>query len=298
MTDAQDSYYGRPIVKPPVWTWEIPTYFFVGGMAGASAGLAYGAGLTGANALARRAWLVSLAGVSVSPVLLISDLGRPERFFNMLRVVKVTSPMNMGTWLLSSVAPTIAVATAHEWLGLFGPAGRAAKPAAAVLGAPLATYTAALIANSANPTWHEARHVLPFVFAGSSAASAGSAAAILTPAREAAPARRLALVGAGLSLAATTVMEHRLGPLARPYEEGTSGRLAKAAKALTTAGAAAMALGGRDRRAARLGGTLLMAGALTERWAIFKAGFAAAEDPSYLVEHQRELAGRASSARA
>jgi hypothetical protein len=291
VSDSRDSYYGRPVVKPPVWTWEIPVYIFTGGLAGASAGLAYGAGLTDRDVLARRAWLVALAGVGISPVLLISDLGRPERFYNMLRVFKITSPMNMGSWLLSAAGGAIALATAHEWLGLFGSAGRTAKPAAAILGAPLATYTAALVANSANPAWHEARHELPFVFAGSSAASAGGAAVILAPAREAAPARRLAIAGAGLSLAATKVMEHRLGDLARPYEEGFSGKLTKAAKALTATGGAAMALGARDRRAARAGGALLIAGALTERWAVFKAGFASAKDPSYIVNSQRRRTG-------
>ena len=31
-----DSYSGRPILKEPVWTWELPAYFVFGGMAGAA----------------------------------------------------------------------------------------------------------------------------------------------------------------------------------------------------------------------------------------------------------------------
>jgi Polysulphide reductase, NrfD len=85
------SYHGQPVIKEPTWTWEVPTYFFTGGMGGASAGLAYLAGLRGNDVLARRAWAASLGAIGVSPVFLISDLGRPARFLNMLRMFKVTS---------------------------------------------------------------------------------------------------------------------------------------------------------------------------------------------------------------
>ncbi|MDQ3286097.1 MAG: polysulfide reductase NrfD, partial [Actinomycetota bacterium] len=82
------NYYGRPVLKEPTWTWEIPAYFFFGGLAGASSGLALAARLAGNDELARRAHLAALGGAAVSPVLLISDLGRPERFYEMLRVIK------------------------------------------------------------------------------------------------------------------------------------------------------------------------------------------------------------------
>src|SRR5438309_9598946 len=89
------SYHGQPVLKEPVWTWEIPFYFFTGGLAGASAGLAELSRLRGNDELARRAWIAGLAGVSMSPVFLISDLGKPARFLNMLRMFKVTSPMSV-----------------------------------------------------------------------------------------------------------------------------------------------------------------------------------------------------------
>src|SRR5919202_3085725 len=94
------NYYGRAVLKEPTWTWEIPAYFFAGGLAGASSGLALTARLTGNDRLARRALLAALGGAAASPVFLISDLGRPERFYNMLRVVKPTSPMSVGSWIL------------------------------------------------------------------------------------------------------------------------------------------------------------------------------------------------------
>jgi hypothetical protein len=96
-------YYGQPVVKPPVWTWEIPLYFFFGGMAGMSAVIASGAVLFHHVDVARAAmWLASIAGAVLSPILLIMDLGRPRLFLNMLRVFKHRSAMSMGAWILSA----------------------------------------------------------------------------------------------------------------------------------------------------------------------------------------------------
>jgi len=281
------SYYGRPVIKPPVWTPEIPLYFFVGGLTGAAAGLAWLADVTGNRALARNAGLLTLAGGTASPVLLISDLGVPARFFNMLRVFKVTSPMNVGSWILAGTGATAAVATAHARFGMFGRAGAAARALSALCGLPLATYTAALVSDTAVPVWHEARRELPFVFAGSAAASAGAAAAIVTRPADAGPARRLAVLGVIAEGTASQLMEHRLGALAEPYRKGRGGIFAKLAKGLSVAGAAAMALRGRSRRGAVTGGVLVLAGAICERWAVFEAGFASARDPRYTVGPQR-----------
>jgi hypothetical protein len=96
-------YYGEPVVKPPVWTWEIPLYFFFGGIGGMSAVIAFGAFLFHHVDLVRAAiWIAAIAGAVVSPILLIMDLGRPHLFFNMLRVFKHRSPMSMGAWILTA----------------------------------------------------------------------------------------------------------------------------------------------------------------------------------------------------
>jgi hypothetical protein len=285
MTD----YYGQPVIKKPVWTPEIPTYFFFGGMAGASAGLAYVAELSGNDVLARRAWGVSLVGITASPPLLISDLGVPSRFLNMLRMFKVTSPMSVGSWILSGSGTTTGIAATHTFTGLFGGLARVAKPGAALLGLPLATYTGALIANTAVPVWHEARRELPVLFASGAAVSAGAAATIVTPRTHAGPARRLALIGAGAELLAASAMQRRLGPLAKPYREGTPRTLARASAGLTAVGGLVLARWGRRRRsAAMLGGAALLAGAATERFAVFHAGIASAQDPQQTVGPQRE----------
>jgi Polysulphide reductase, NrfD len=281
-------YYGRPVLKEPVWTWEVPCYFFAGGMAGAAAPLALAAEMRGEGGLARRAWLVALAGVGASPMLLISDLGRPERFHHMLRVFKPTSPMNMGSWILSATGTAIALGAARGVLGWFPRAGRLAG-ATAVLGPALSTYTGVLVADTAIPAWHEARRELPWVFAAGSAMSAGAA---VTLAGGGAPAQRLALAGAAGELASTALMEWRLGELGEPYREGEAGRFARAAKALTAAGGLVMAA-----RRRRSGAAMMLAGAFATRWSIYKAGFQSAADPRYVVEPQRARAAARADAR-
>jgi hypothetical protein len=283
------SYYGRPVIKAPVWTAEVPWYFFAGGLAGASAPLGVAADLLGNAPLARRAWALSLLGLAASAPLLIADLGRPERFLNMLRMLKVTSPMSVGSWVLAATWPSAAVGAAHAWLRWFPRLSVPARAGALVLGPTLSTYTAVLVANTAVPAWHEGRRELPFVFAGSAMASAGAAAAALTPRSHAGPARRLLTVGAALEVGATQAMEHRLGDLAEPYRHNRAGRFARAAKALTTAGAALVAARGRNSRGAAIGGgAAVLAGAVCQRWAVFEAGKASAADPKYTVGPQRE----------
>jgi formate-dependent nitrite reductase membrane component NrfD len=283
------SYYGQPVIKEPVWTWEIPVYFFTGGLSGAGCGLAYLAELRGNKVLARRSWGIALGAGAVSPILLISDLGKPTRFLNMLRVFKVTSPMSVGSWILALVGAAATVSAANTLGGFFPRLAKTAKPTAAVAGMPLSTYTATLVSNTSVPVWHEARLSLPFLFAGGAAASAGAAATMATPAKHAAPARRLALLGAAAELVATRVMEQQLGELGEPYHEGRAGAFSRIAQLLT--GLGGMTLAGfarRNRPAALAGAGALLAGAFLERWAVYKAGFQSASDPKYTVGPQRE----------
>ncbi len=287
------SYYGQPIIKEPVWSGEIAWYLFVGGLAGASAPLAWLAEARGNRRLARRAWLVALLGAGISPVLLIKDLGRPKRFLNMLRLFKVTSPMSMGSWVLSGFGTATGLAAAEELFGWFPRLGRVGKAGSALLGHGLASYTAILLADTAVPVWHEAAGELPFVFVGSAVASAGAAGAVLAPLGDAGPARRLALLGATLEQAATYTMEHRLGELGEPYHQGEAGRYARAAKALTAVGALTLAGPGPRRRSAAIGGgVLILAGSVCLRWSVFRAGFASAADPKYVVGLQRRRMGQ------
>jgi len=251
----------RPVLKKPVWTPEIPIYFYVGGLAGASAGV----GLLADEDLARRAWGLAFAGSLISPALLISDLGVPTRFLNMLRMFKVTSPMSVGSWVLSGFGAATAPAAAHAFFGL-GRVGRSAQVASALLGLPLASYTGALLAATSIPAWHDARRELPFLFVAGAAASAGAALTILSP--DAPAARRLAIGGAVVELAIAQAMEQR--PAVKEAFEDVK-PLKRAALGLTAAGAALVAT-----RRRRLGGALISAGALAERFTIFRAGSASA----------------------
>jgi len=287
------SYYGRPILKQPVWTDEIPAYYFTGGLAGASASLALGARLTGNDRLARSALTAAAAGVTASLPLLVDDLGRPERFHHMLRVLKPTSPMNVGSWLLLGLGPAAVTAAACDRLGVFPRLGRLAETVAGILGPAVSTYTAVLVADTAVPVWHEAGRELPMVFAAGAAAAAGGAAAVLTPPAAAGAARRLAVGGALVELAAAEVMQRRLGELAQPYRQQPARRYALLARACTAGGALLLGALGRRRKAAVAGGLLTMAGSAFQRFAVHKAGFLSAADPRYVVEPQRErLAAR------
>jgi hypothetical protein len=287
MTEVR-SYHGRPVIKRPVWTWEIPVYFFVGGVAGASSGFAYLVELRGNDVLARRAWATAFVSLALSPALLISDLGRPGRFLYMLRMFKVTSPISVGSWILTASGVTTAVAAVHCWTGRLPRAAAVARPASALLGLPLSTYTGSVMANTAVPVWHEARRLMPFVAGSGAAMSAGAATAAVAPSEHAAPARRLAYAGAGCALASKMLMERWLGELGEPYKRGTAARLARLSRACIGSGAALLALRGRQSRAATIGaGALLCAGSLTARWSVFRAGFESATDPRYVIGPQR-----------
>jgi formate-dependent nitrite reductase membrane component NrfD len=293
---TMDSYYGRPIVKEPVWEPEIPWYMFTGGVAGGCSVLHGIARLTGNHRLAKRSLYLGAAMELVSPLLLISDLGRPERFLNMLRTFKVTSPMSVGSWTLVVSSGSSITAATLEAAGKLRPVKWAAELVSFASGPPLATYTGALIANTANPAWSEARDELPFLFGASAAASAGAMTAMLTPPRYAGPARRAAIAGAAAELATMLLMEKKLGFVGEVYKQGEAGRYARLSKACVAAGAAVLALRGKRNRAAAIaGGALVTAGEVALRWSVFKAGFQSARDPRYTVIPQKErLAARSS----
>jgi formate-dependent nitrite reductase membrane component NrfD len=285
------SYYGRPIINPPIWEeLDIGGYLFLGGLAGSSSIIAAGADLTGRPAMARVSRVGASVAISASLLALIHDLGRPLRFLNMLRVFKPSSPMSVGVWILVGYAPLTFGATASEFIDeLPDVVGRAAGVAAAALGAGVASYTAALIADTAVPAWHGGFRELPFLFVGSAATAGAGLALIGSPAAETVPVRRLAVAGACVELVAERLMERSLGMVAETLETGSAGRKMRAAKILTAFGAAGAALAaGRSRPAAALAGAALVAGSLCTRLGIFEAGMMSAHDPKYTVVPQRE----------
>jgi len=286
---TMESYYGRPVVKEPVWQPEIPFYFWTGGIAGASSVLHGVARVARNDTLAKRCLYVGTAFDLASPLLLVSDLGRPERFLHMLRMFKVTSPMSVGSWILLLSGGASTTAAVLELLGVLRPLKWAGEVVSFLSGPPLATYTGALVANTSIPVWSEARDELPWVFGLSAAASAGAAAAIVTPTDSAGPARRTAVYGVLAELGLVEYMERKLGFVGEVYKKGEAGRYGRISKLCTAAGAALLArAGARSQAAAVAGGALVLAGELALRWSVFKAGFQSARDPRYTVLPQKE----------
>ena len=297
------SYYGRPIVKASPWEADIPAYLFLGGVAAGSSLLAAGADLTKRTALRRTTRLGAVVALTGSFVALVHDLGRPARFANMLRVAKPTSPMSVGTWILSAYGPVASIAGAAEMVSLLPGHRRSAlgrtlvglgRPAgltAALIAPAVASYTAVLLSNTATPSWHEARRELPFVFVGSAASASGGLGMIGSPVNQAGPARRMAVIGVILEMVAERRMEASMGITAEPLHQGRAQRYWRTQKVLSVGALAATLIAGRRSRVVSMlaGIALLCASALT-RFGIFEAGQDSARDPKYTVVPQRERA--------
>ncbi len=301
------SYYGRPVVKPPPWGHEVAAYLFLGGVAGGSGLLGLGAQLTGRPRLRRNARLGALGAVGLGAVALVADLGRPDRFYNMMRTFKITSPMSVGSWILSAFSGGIGVAAVAEVdrmtgerlpLGPLRPVLRAVEgPAgleAGVFAAPLAVYTAVLLSDTANPTWNDAHRDLPFVFVSSASLASAGLAMVTTPVAETGPARTLAALGVVGDITAMKLMERRMDPVAaEPLHHGTAGEMLRWAERLAVAGGVGAVLGGRNRLVAAISGLALMAASALTRFGVFEAGIHSAKDPRYTIEPQKHrLAAR------
>jgi formate-dependent nitrite reductase membrane component NrfD len=294
------SYYGRPIVKASPWKNDIPAYLFFGGLAAGSSLLAAGADLSNRPELRRVARIGALLGGAAGTAALIHDLGRPARFLNMLRTAKPTSPMSVGTWILTTFGPMASLAGAAEVAALLpfrvpiasrllDLGARPAGLAAAAVAPGLASYTAVLLTDTATPGWHTAQRELPLIFVGSAAAAAGGLGMVGARVGEAAPARRMAVGGAVLALAMERRMERSMGISAETLHSGKARRLFNASRVLTIGGAlGTIVFGRRNRAAAAASGAALLAGSACTRFAIFEAGQASARDPRYTVIAQRE----------
>ncbi|WP_019200432.1 NrfD/PsrC family molybdoenzyme membrane anchor subunit [Tsukamurella sp. 1534] len=300
------SYYGKPVVKPPPWEWPVAAYLVLGGVAGGSGVLALGGQLTGRSALRRNARLGALTAVGLGAVALIADLGRPERFINMMRTAKVTSPMSMGSWILSGYGTGIGIAAAAEVDRLtgerlpLGPLRRVLRavegPAgfgAAAFGPPLAVYTAVLLSDTAVPTWNEAHRDLPFVFVSSASLASGGLAMVTTPTAETGPARAFAVAGVLGDIAAMKYMESRMDPvLVEPLHHGKPGAMLRWSERLAVAGGLGALLGGGRRPVAVASGLALLGASALTRFGVFEAGLESTHDPKYVIEPQKRRLAR------
>jgi len=253
----EPTYYDLPLLKPPVWTWEIPLYFFIGGAAGAAAVIGFAARVTRAKpSLVRDARWIAAIGANASAPLLISDLGRPERFLNMLRVFKPQSAMSVGAW-------TVAGFGACSTGAVLGPRvlRDLAAGGSALFGLVMSTYTGVLLGVTSIPAWNKHASTLPVHFAASALASATS---LLELRDHDEPAL------------------NALAALAAAFETWTGFQLERQQKpspTMRTAGVlsgpvplALRLLGMKSKRARRVAAAITIAGSLVTRFAWVEAG--------------------------
>ncbi|NLD67402.1 MAG: polysulfide reductase NrfD [Limnobacter sp.] len=178
------TYYGQPALKPAPWDWKVPVYTFVTPVAGAAQLIGTIADLAAgerAASIVRRARYGAVLGAALGGPLLIGDLHTPARWYNMLRIFRATSPMSIGSWLLTSFGAFSSVlALAHYASERSAGAGlprllvAVARWPAAVTGAGMSFYSASLFTATSSPLWAAAPRSLSVKF-GSSAVAAAAA---------------------------------------------------------------------------------------------------------------------------
>jgi formate-dependent nitrite reductase membrane component NrfD len=305
---AKTSYYGVPVIHKPHWKWLVVTYFFLGGIAGGSYAIASVAELVGGASgrrITRAGRFLSLAALLPCPLLLIFDLGRPERFLNMMRVVKLRSPMSLGTWGLTLFGGFCALSALGESAraGLLGertaPARLGRRVPCRVVGAVgtlpaffVSGYTGVLLAATAVPLWTRSHLLLGPLFLASALSSAAAAIALVLAAARGTSRDTLArlehldtltlLAELGLLVA----VRANLGPtLARPLRRGRLGQLHRLTVGLGLL--VPLALQGRallwrttpSRIEAAVASLCVLAGGYLLRYVLVMAGRASADDP-------------------
>lgn len=308
--DPRPGYYGVPAIHKPHWKWLIINYFFLGGISSASYVIAAFAGLSNSDenrAISRAAHYVSFAALLPCPVLLALDLGRPQRFLNMVRHFNPRSPMSQGTWGLVTFSlfsgPSAAMQMAQD--GRLGReiADRVDRAPVGALGAVgalpaffVGSYTGVLLGATAVPIWAKSANLLGPLFLSSALSSASSATSLALVASDAdhealrriEEIERLAIFSEVSLMAAATI---RLGETGRPLREGHLGKVMK--YGVIGAGIVApitLQLLNRKRNSRRMtvaGSVLGLAGGLALRYAVVMAGHASADDPQATFDFAR-----------
>jgi formate-dependent nitrite reductase membrane component NrfD len=295
MRSAPVSEVNGPFIHAPVWSWEVATYFWFGGMASGAAFVALACDAAGDHRSAAIARKVSLAVVAPGPVLLIADLGRPERFLNMTRILKPRSPMNTGSWCLIAFSSTGAMALAADLLRR-PKVARALGAVTALLGTYLGSYTGVLLACTAVPLWSGSRTILGPAFVATATAT-GAAATRLTLAASGLPhghptRRALGTVETAAmltELAISALGERRLGDVADALRRGRPGLYFRTAKTLVAIGISLRLLARRTGpREHELASVMYLAAGLLFRFAWVYAGRASATDDAIVASTARE----------
>jgi formate-dependent nitrite reductase membrane component NrfD len=288
-------YYGLPMLKRPLWGWEIALYFVAEGVSSGCFVLATMAELFGSgrySRLIRSARYIAFASLVPCPPLLIADLGRPERFHHMLRIVKPSSPMSLGAWALLLYGQPAALLALAELAGLTWMPTRLLSLVGLPFAFFLVAYPGILLSTTSIPVWAHTRFLGPLLGA-SSMASAASALAIATALdpqtdeQTRSAVRRIEMASQVCETVALAAYLRTAGPAAAPLTTGRHSRLLR--YGAFAAGIAAPALIGavigisrkkHSRAVAVISGLLGLAGSLALKWAIVHAGRDSAEDPS------------------
>ncbi|MDQ2841861.1 MAG: polysulfide reductase NrfD [Acidobacteriota bacterium] len=291
------TYYDQPMLKQPVWIWSIPAYFYVGGVAGVSGTLGAAAQLVAPTAMGslilKTRWISTIGG-ALSAALLVHDLGRPERFLHMLRVFRITSPMSMGSWILTVFSTCMGGAAVLPFgPRVFRPLGNPLALIGGVLGLGLSGYTGVLISQTAVPVWQQSYRTMPVMFLASGTAAA---AAFLEFFRlngaETKAVECFGLMGKVIELMSAMVLERDASEIERvgcPLKSGLSGFLWQGAKVLTAAGILLSLAPGKGRGKRIASGIIGTAASICLRYGIFYAGKSSARDPRTSFETQRKL---------
>lgn len=300
------AYYGQPMLKPPVWSVDIPLYYFVGGAAGAA--LVLGSALQLRNdprlrQLARDCHWIGIAGSTLGAAFLIHDLGMPSRFLNMVRVFRPTSPMNIGAWILGAAAPSaIATGLFINRGGILGTLGEITGYISGLFGAGLTGYTGVLVANSAIPIWQETRQWMPVLFVASSIASAASLLDLFYEDRQANRVTYLfGTLGRVTEIAAANGVARsaaKTPKVAEPLHSGATGVLWKTSTVLSTASLALSCLPGISSKRRKAAGILGVLGSLALRFAVHYISSASARNPRASFHQQRQRMSEANNAAA
>ena len=301
---GQETYFDHPVLHKSHWRWEIVSYFWAGGIMSGSAVLSVLAKYAGDEddaALVRSGRWLGFVGSAVSGVLLVKDLGRPERFLNMLRIVKLRSPMSIGVWSLlafsSAAGLELCDQLGEDRILPFDPAAFVPKVLRdalfAISGALMSSYTGVLVSATAIPAWYHARRHIPatFVCSALSTACAANVALLALGGGSHSTVRKLERIEsvAGLcELALLLDWQRRLGRDAQPMFGGATG---KALKTWTMLAGICIPLllnvpawlprrpASRFRLSAVLGAGLVLYGGYVLRRSVIAAGRTSADDP-------------------
>lgn len=294
------TYYGQPAVKASSYGALVWGYTYIAGLAGAAQIIASVADLGGRNAHARmirNGRYIAVAGAATGAVLLIADLHTPKRWYNMLRIFRPTSPMSIGTCILSGFAGFSGLAALAQFFSQPGRRwprhlARAAQVPAALAGAGMTFYTGALLAATSTPLWAAGPRLLSARFASSAMATAAAALSLAENSVSDGVGGSGALDRlAGLSAAAGSVLsaaahanESRQGlSRASDMDAGTAAEDALARHLGHTLPLTCYCLGAllpaRRQTLSKVAALGVLAGGLLMRAAIFRAGNQSAREP-------------------